>query len=374
MGSIQKRSNGAWRARYRDPSGKEHARHFRRKLDAEAWLGQVQASIVRGDYLDPRAGVETFRAFFDDWTSRQVWAAGTLEAAQRAVEGLPFADMRLRDIRRSHVEAWIKHMSTTLAPTTVKMRHNYVAMGFKAAVRDKLIRESPCDGVKLPKVPKAEARMMIPSVGQVAAAVEQAPDPTFRGFIGVCAYAGLRLGEAAGLQVGDVDFLRREVRVRRQVQGNTRDTSKVVPPKAGSARTVPVDDRLLELLSVQAGYAWGEDGWLFGLGDLLNRGSAGHQWRQTRALVGMEAFTLHDLRHYYASGLIAAGCDVVTVQTVLGHSSPAITLDVYSHLWPQADDKVRAAAATLWAPADPVRTQAVDSAADLRVQQSTNYR
>jgi hypothetical protein len=51
------------------------------------------------------------------------------------------------------------------------------------------------------------------------------------------------------LQLGDVDFLRREIRVRRQVQGQTRSGTKVVPPKAGSARTVEVSDELIELLS-----------------------------------------------------------------------------------------------------------------------------
>jgi integrase len=63
--------------------------------------------------------------------------------------------------------------------------------------------------------------------------------------------------------------------------------------------------------------------------------------------VGLDEFTLHDLRHYYASGLIAAGCDVVTVQHALGHSSPTITLNIYSHLWPKAEDRTRGAAEAL---------------------------
>lgn len=57
----------------------------------------------------------------------------------------------------------------------------------------------------------------------------------------------------------------------------------------------------------------------------------------------MDEFTLHDLRHFYASGLIAAGCDVVTVQSALGHSQPSITLNIYSHLWPNANERTRGA-------------------------------
>ncbi len=59
-------------------------------------------------------------------------------------------------------------------------------------------------------------------------------------------------------------------------------------------------------------------------------------------------YRLHDLRHYYASGLIAAGCDVVTVQKALGHSSASVTLNTYAHLWPDAADRTRTAAADIF--------------------------
>jgi integrase len=60
----------------------------------------------------------------------------------------------------------------------------------------------------------------------------------------------------------------------------------------------------------------------------------------------------HDLRHVYASGLIAAGCDVVTVQRALGHSSATVTLSTYAHLWPTAEDRTRAGAAAMLGTAD----------------------
>lgn len=97
----------------------------------------------------------------------------------------------------------------------------------------------------------------------------------------------------------------------------------------------------------------------------LRRGSApaAHGrilWRRVREASGLTDYTLHDLRHFYASGLIADGCDVVTVQCALGHSDPTITLRVYSHLWPKAEDRTRAAAANLMhaVSADSLRTEA----------------
>jgi integrase len=89
--------------------------------------------------------------------------------------------------------------------------------------------------------------------------------------------------------------------------------------------------------------------WLFvGEGDNPpHQNTVGHRWRQTCKRAGVTGITLHGLRHFYASGLIAAGCDVVTVQRALGHAKATTTLNTYAHLWPTAEDRTRAAAADL---------------------------
>jgi len=71
----------------------------------------------------------------------------------------------------------------------------------------------------------------------------------------------------------------------------------------------------------------------------------GNRWRRVLVKAGVEGVSLHGCRHFHASGLIAAGCDVVTVQRALGHSSATTTLGTYSHLWPSAEDKTRKATA-----------------------------
>ena len=71
MASIKKRDNGKWRARYRDSNGREHARHFERKVDAQRWLDEVTASVVTGQYVDPKAGRVTFRDYAEQWRAIQ---------------------------------------------------------------------------------------------------------------------------------------------------------------------------------------------------------------------------------------------------------------------------------------------------------------
>jgi integrase len=78
-----------------------------------------------------------------------------------------------------------------------------------------------------------------------------------------------------------------------------------------------------------------------------HQNTVGYRWHTTLASAGLQGYRLHDLRHFYASSLIAAGCDVVTVQRALGHAKATTTLETYSHLWPTAEDKTRTAAAVL---------------------------
>jgi integrase len=100
----------------------------------------------------------------------------------------------------------------------------------------------------------------------------------------------------------------------------------------------------------------------------VHAATVGRAWRALRGKVGIE-HRLDDARHFFASGLIAAGCDVVTVQRALGHSSAAQTLTTYSHLWPDASDRTRKAAGDLLdvalrSTADGLRTEAAKTPLD----------
>jgi integrase len=80
-------------------------------------------------------------------------------------------------------------------------------------------------------------------------------------------------------------------------------------------------------------------------------------WRRAVKRAGLNGVTFHALRHFYASLLIRHGESVKTVQARLGHASAAETLDTYSHLWPDSDDRTRSAVdSVLGVVADAVRT------------------
>jgi integrase len=136
--------------------------------------------------------------------------------------------------------------------------------------------------------------------------------------------------------------------VHRQVQRAGRRTVEIRLPKYGSERSVPMPEELAVILRVheQLGHAIE---WLFpgAEDDPPHQNTVGYWRRQTRKRAGVTGVRLHDLRHFYASGLIADGCDVVTVQRALGHAKASTTLDTYAKLWPSEEHHTRRAASSL---------------------------
>jgi DNA invertase Pin-like site-specific DNA recombinase/integrase len=354
--SIQKRPNGKWRARYRDPTGKERSKHFDRKTDAQRYLDEMTTSLVTGQYVDPKAGRITLRNYYIEYAARQTWADTYVTAMDLAVRSAPFADTELRNIKRSTVEKWVKGMaSDDLAQGTIKTRLSNVGSVLKAAKRDRIIAEDPSEGVTPPRGSRMNVDLHLPTPTDVGL-LSDAAGESFKPYLALASFGGLRLGEISGLHIGDIDFLKRQILVRRQVQrspsGRRASSVVVTPPKHGLSRAVPVPDALLAILSeyirIHRPEATKRD-WLFVTpnGDPPHQNTVGYWFRKAKKTAGVDRVTLHDLRHFYASGLIAAGCDVVTVQRALGHAKASTTLNTYAHLWPTGEERTRGAVEAL---------------------------
>ena len=355
MASIKKRDNGKWRARYRDLAGREHAQHFDRRVDGQRWLDEQTAGLVTGSYIDPASAKVTLRQYAEQWEKVQIGRASTARGTDNALRLhiLPrLGDRPMSTILRTDVQQLVKALSESYAPGTVRNIYDTLTRVFGSAVDDRLVASTPCRRIALPA--EDESEVVPPTVEQVGAII-QATQPEYRAAVVLLAGSGLRIAELLGLQVADVDFLRRTVRVERQrLQNGQLGPCKT--PK--SVRTVPVGKIVTDALADH----------LRGAGKVVDQAqplflaSAGQPlrygrwktgiWMPAQKTTGLD-LTMHSLRHFYASSLIAGGASVKQVQLVLGHASPVVTLRVYSHLWPGDDDRVRTISdATL----EPLRT------------------
>ena len=122
MAHIERRGPGRWRARFRDPSGRERSKTFPRRSDAERFLTSIEHSKLVGGYIDPSAGRVTFARFSARWLESQTFDASTREAvgSRLRVHLLPaFGDLELREIRPSTTQSWqvkLLHGQPLLAP------------------------------------------------------------------------------------------------------------------------------------------------------------------------------------------------------------------------------------------------------------------
>jgi len=339
MASIAKRPDGQWRARYRDQSGKEHSRHFPRKVDAQRWIDETTAEIVTGQYIDPKSSKVTLAQYAGEWEASHVGRDGTARIVDNALRLhiLPALGWRpLQSVFRSDIQALVKAMSESYAPGSVRNIYDVLSKVFGSAVDDRVVASSPCRRIVLPAVDDSE--VTIPTTDEVAA-LHDAFNPRYRSAVVLLAGSGVRVGEMPGLDVQLLDFLRKTVRVERQRLQN----GKIGPTKTTkSVRAIPVGQTVLDHAAAHLA-EFPTDGPLFTArgGQPLSYGGWKYAWQRAQTKTGL-ALDTHDLRHFYASGLISGGASVKQVQVVLGHASPVVTLRVYSHLWPGDEDRVRA--------------------------------
>ena len=164
-----------------------------------------------------------------------------------------------------------------------------------------------------------------------------------------------------GLTVDRVDFLRRMVKVDRQLILLPGAPPTFGPPKThASYRTVPLPQVVVDELAAHlAAWPVGESGLIFtnNQGDAISRTRFSDQvWRPAVKATELDGARFNDLRHFYASLLIRHGESVKVVQSRLGHASAAETLDTYSHLWPDSEDQTRAAVDSVLGAGDSLRT------------------
>jgi integrase len=344
MASIKKRPDGSWRARYRDPEGKEHAKHATTKAEAQRWLDGEIASMVRGDYVDPRASRATLREYADQWLERMrpSWRPQTYSAVTNHFDRhvLPVLGFRpVASIRRADVEALCAALK--LAPSTVAVVHQHLSQVLNAAVEDGLIARNPATRARLPR---REARKAHPVPLEVVERIHAALPDWMKVAVPLGVGAGLRQGEASGLTVDRVDFLRATLRVDRQLaNGRGVEESVLAPPKTDSSvRTVPLAGFVVEALSAHLARHKREPDQLLLLGPEglpVQWGRFGHHWRNAVKAAGATGLRYHDLRHTFASTLLSRGVSIKAVADWLGHGSPTTTLSRYAHLMP-ADDQV----------------------------------
>jgi integrase len=347
MASIKRRGS-SWQATYRGPNGRERSKTFRLRVEAEGWVSDELSALRHGTWIDPTGGKVTFQAYGEQWRSVQIHRPSTAAQVETNLRRHVYPTLGERPIgaiRPSEIQAWVRGLAEGLEPSTVELVYRYAVAIFRAAVADRVIAQNPAFGIRLPKT---EPKRIEPLGSEVVEAIIDAVPDRYRALVVLAAGTGLRQGECFGLTIDRIDFLRRQVTVDRQLVLLPGSGPVLGPPKTqASYRAVPLPVVVLDALAAHvARYPVGIDGFVFtnDVGQPIRRTRFSDVWRPAMKVAGAPAGTgFHALRHFYASLLIRHGESIKVVQARLGHASAAETLDTYSHLWPDSEDRTRAA-------------------------------
>ena len=231
-----------------------------------------------------------------------------------------------------------------------------------AAVDDERIAKNPCKAPSI-RLPKLEERRIVPWTDEQVVALSRSLPDRYAVMLTLTTGLGLRRGEAFGLAVDDIDFMRQVVTIQRQV---SIVGSRLVfaLPKNRKVREIPLPDRVAQHISqhlraypaLTVSLPWERPSGSPAAarllltsreGKALNRNYIARSvWRPAVAAAGMTADRvngMHGGRHFYASVQLEAGTGIRALADYLGHSDPGFTLRTYTHLMPQAEDKARRA-------------------------------
>ncbi len=339
MASVKQRPDGVWRARYRGPDGREYSKHAKLKRDAQSWLDEATTAIQSGTWVNPTASKMTMGEWLDKWLAG--YAAkktATVKSAQTHATLIraKFGTRQLRTIRPSDVREWMAELSVKYSTSYVYAIHRRLHQVLDDAVHDGILARNPISRRTSP--PSASQRPYVATTAQVWALYD-ALKPEYRNMLLLGAFAGLRVAEIAALTREDIDWTEGAVTVAKQYGKDTLKSEK-------SGATIPIPLELTEMLQAGAGRVYLVPG-------VFGRGVSGYQlnreWIAARDRVeGLpEGFRTQDLRHYFASLMIAAGLDIKTVQARMRHASATVTLNTYGHLWPDKDESSRSAIAAV---------------------------
>lgn len=388
-GSISRRADGRYQARLRyvDGAGVKRRAYAYAKSEKEARLA-LRAMIRRiedDDIVSESAA--TVASWTEHWITVSLASSDRRAATKMTYESLlrthlvpALGGMKLRALSVAHVESWIQDLAARRSASTTRQAHAVLCMVLDGAQKQGLVRRNVAKIVTRPRAPRLEATFY--SSEEVALLRSAAAGQRLCQFLTIVAFTGLRKGEALALRWDDVDLASESPVVRvtgtlTRVDGSLlrsepktsagRRTIPLVPAAADALRSLRVEQKRDRLA---AGEAWSSTPYVFTteVGTPVDPRNALRWFYSLRNVVRGQlmrddemcehsdplvasgrrcptcgrgradylAGSLHTLRHSAASVLLSAGVPMPIVKEILGHSSIAITVDMYGHMAPTA--------------------------------------
>jgi integrase len=352
FGSARKLASGRWQARYTGPDGlvRRAPQTFETKRDAEDWLVETEAEILRDEWLDPDAGMVPLGNYAQRWIAERRLEERTVELYSGLLRNhiAPMlGDVALVEVTPARVRTWHAALLKTTGESTVAKAYSLLRAVLNTAVDDELIRRNACRirGAGQARTPERPTATFA-EVFAIAAKIQR----RYRVLVLLATFGQLRFGELMGLRRADLQLPETDddapvLTVRKSIAQLNSGAQRVKNPKSDAgARRVILPAAILPDLRVHMDtYAEpGADGRVFvgPKGGTPRRSNFNRIWKRAVREAGANPeLHLHDLRH--TGGTLAAqtGATLRELMTRLGHSTPRAAL-IYQHATGERDKKI----------------------------------
>lgn len=324
-----------WVARYVVTEGgrrvERSAGVYLKQRDAQDAINRALNEHAQGRWVDPQDSRTLVSKWAEDWYALRKAPSRKVRSVLDSQVIPRWGDWQLGDVKAMHVQQWVNEMAQTMAPSSVRDYYGIFRRMMERAVQYEMIAKNPCI-VGVDGMPTAKEGEYVFLTVEETRVLEAVAPPRFRAMIHLAVWTGMRIGEIMALRWENVDLEGRSILICEAVKTN-RAGEVIGLPKNGKVRRIRIAPSVVDALRAHR-----RD---FGSADLVfttTRQSKrlsysnfrAHVWEPMMDEAGLEVRpTFHDLRHTYASLMIAKGMDIVVLSKLMGHHKPSFTLDRY---------------------------------------------
>lgn len=344
--------------RYTDPvTGKRKStskRGFRTKSEAQAFLLDLNIKLQQNSYLPPKS--MTTREYLLEWLKSYGGTnlrRSTYDGYERIIRRhlVPhLGNYEIRNLKAVHIDEMYAFLlregradgNGGLAGKSVQYTHRVLNEALEHAVKKQIIYHNPVKGTSAPKAVKYRGKIL--NVNEILLFLEAAKGTCFEIPIALAAICGLRRGECLALTVEDIDFENQMININKQMIDLGKEVFIERPKSEDSNRVISAPPEVFAMIRRHLGIHRQHKEALLGEyedhellvcqvnGKPYRPSSFSKSFTEMLKKKELKKIRFHDLRHSCASLMLTSGVAMKTASQILGHSSIAITADLYTHI------------------------------------------